>query len=983
MSGWNKIKNEISNFVLTDPPRGIRNFFLSFIAGFLGMVAVYLSFRNNDQIFTDIVLDAMAFEDGNKAAEFYARGSFFVIYIISFIALNKWPVGSKHIKEQSERSLFGIIGICLFFLFWGIKTCGMDREKTSLVIIILGLVLYLYKRRVNGKMVLDILGGIYCIYLSLSGVMAFVHYVVPKWNDVIYRYSNVMIAFGVIIFGILYLHMVIYKSAWCSKGNFAIQALIPLNLISIIGVDYWYRGEKIVVADYKKFILLILGLCILLVVWGAIQYKKKAADYKGVFLTLPNILSYGIIGLWNTGYNLIINQDPYHVGETASVWNQVFEMGQKWGDEFVSVLQGMGLLKSAVNEWVFEGNIATYVQTGYILEAMACIIIVAALYQLIENKAILLFVTPLLPFFAMDRMYLIAWVYFFLLNPAYIKKPVKWTYCYILTCVVHVFYQPTYGGAVAFSLLPIFIYIWYMEHKKNAVFEFTVKHNRRIMIPFIASCILIAIMCIPMLKSALQFLSNNGYETQNANGTLFEKFYNYGMITLTGSESIDVALFLFARLGTGLLAFGLLVYFFSAYVIKDCDDIRKIQGLILTVSAGISYIMIMPAVLTRIDGGLSRIGVSSCIYFCGFISMLLYLYRSEIRFKNLSLLLLGVIGCVCIYIKTPEYFTIHKKAVEKVEISEEVLHINSSYSGLSNWGDVFLTDENYLHEAMILNEVCNSLLGEEQTYFDATDRQINYFYTNRRVPGVYASPYNMYNNILQEQTLKKLENEDYPIIFAHNVIPYASLRSYRVYRDYMLQDYNFVVYKDVSFMIRDDIDITPIEKDISYIEHCEDTVQSINNVFHIPNLQYLASEWGMSWENMKERFERVYQVHTDKQKYVVENTEYGIEFKINESISGKSAEFLRISLEYSDYEEKNAHVIVRGKDRNNQSFEERLQFISKEGDKRNQSLLLIPIGSSPQCLKANMISGIDLVFEPSDAPYEVSVDEMELYSLVD
>ncbi len=954
--------------------------FISFILGFLGMGGVYYLLHNKNQVFTDIVLEYMGIEDGNKSADIYSWITFFIIYTVSYLLLSRVKGEQKHVEEKHE---WGILGICLFFILWGIRNYGVDRVKTSIVIVIFGMICYLYKNKVSARRIFEILVSIYCIYLSLSGIAALVDYLVGG-SRVLYQYSGYWTSLSMIVLAMGYIWANIKGTVNRYIQGWIIQIAIPLNLLSIIGVDYWYHGEQIAVSDYKKFTIIVICLCSLFIIYGTVQYAKKAKANNNLYLTLPTILSFGIINWWNTGYNLIINQDPYHIGETAIVWKQIVEMGQKWGDEFISVMQGMGFITSAINQLFFEGNIATYVQTGYTLIVIAGIITISALYKIVDHKALLFILVPLLPFFIFDRLYLIAWVYFFLLNPNYIKNPVKWTYCYIFTCIIHVFYQPTYGGAVAFSLLPILVYLWYVEHKNNKIFNLKLRSNRKKLLLLLGSCSLIGILCIPMLVHAVRFLSDNGYETQNANGILFSRSFDFGTIALTNNAMVDMVLFIFAKFGTGLLTFALMVYFFMTYVIADKNTVRRVQGGILTVSAAISYLLLTPAVFTRIDGGLSRVGMFSSVYFCGFIPILFYLYRDELRFKKIAVFLLGVIGCVCIYIQIPDYFIVHKKAVERVEIPQEAMHVNEEYSGLSNWGDVFLTDSNYLHEAMAINEMCTYLLKDGQTYLDVTDKQVYYNFTDRKVPGIYASTYNLYNDPLQEKEIEKLKKEDYPIIFIHNLrMPMTSLRSYRVYRHYMLQDYNYVVYKGVQFMVRDDVILTPISDKIEYIEYCQDSIQSINNVFHVPEIKYLAAEWGSSWENMQERFTQAYSSAEEQQKYTVDDSDCRITFKIEDSISGRKAEFIRLSLNYSNNGEKNAYAIVKGKTGKGQGFEESFHFVAKEANNQTQSALLIPIASSPQCLKADEIDEITLVFETDREPYQVVINEMELYYLSD
>ena len=57
--------------------------------------------------------------------------------------------------------------------------------------------------------------------------------------------------------------------------------------------------------------------------------------------------------------------------------------------------------------------------------------------------------------------------------------------------------------------------------------------------------------------------------------------------------------------------------------------------------------------------------------------------------------------------------------------------------------------------------------------------------------------------------------------------------------------------------------------------------------------------------------------------------------------------------------------------------------MAKEANNQTQSALLIPIASSPQCLKADEIDEITLVFETDREPYQVVINEMELYYLSD
>ena len=82
--------------------------FISFILGFLGMGGVYYLLHNKNQVFTDIVLEYMGIEDGNKSADIYSWITFFIIYTVSYLLLSRVKGEQKHVEEKHEWGILEI-----------------------------------------------------------------------------------------------------------------------------------------------------------------------------------------------------------------------------------------------------------------------------------------------------------------------------------------------------------------------------------------------------------------------------------------------------------------------------------------------------------------------------------------------------------------------------------------------------------------------------------------------------------------------------------------------------------------------------------------------------------------------------------------------------------------------------------------------------------------------------------------------------------
>lgn len=1126
---------------------------LSFAISSILSVLYYFNFVAGYQPYHDIAVGNITLYGFYKDVDFNTYYIFVAVFLISFLLLCKFFNRKKFIDNNKNTKLSGfqlVLGMLPLFLVTLYKMNSFPKVYIGFIIFLVLVALWLKESNMKTENIVKVLTSIYCIYLTASAFVAFLCYYVPGIADKGAKYFMLFLGFILLIYCLIIKYLnksKINEDRYIDYLLAFTQIIIPLNLFGLINIRYYYHGTEYNPHYYENF-KMIVKIAIIILLLSTLYtmiitvYKKR----KRVDVSLSTIITIVALSFWNFGHNLVINPDQFHTGETAVIYHQIIEKGQRWNEEFVSVLQGLGLTLSWFNELIFGGTFSTYAEAQNLFMILIAVLSVALLYSLIDKKWLLLLITPVLPMFWMDRTYLIVPVFLLLINPKVIKNPVKWSYCYIATCIIHVWYQPSYGGAVAASLAPIFFLIWYKAYKNNPDFDIKAKNNRIKIIGFVSSVVLIGILCIPMLLGVIKFLKANGYETRITNGISI--LQTISQVPMTGIIILDYIIHFFYKFGSGLLALLIFIYMFVRYVVNQKDYTKFIQGTILTMSASISYLMMLPAMFTRIDPGMSRVGVTGLIYFGILSFVLLYLFRNDIKFKAIALAVSGLCVSTGIYIIYPPYLQYHEKVRTQVNIPDDAIYVTPESTGLYKLGYAFVPNQEYVDEAMILNEICNLLLKDGQTYYDMTDKSIYYLYTNREIPGLYASPLVVSNAEIQNDVIEELKKRDVPLVFVNKPLRYIgvseSLRSYRIYRYFIEQDYNFVSYKGCNFLIRSDMDLSAISSNIDYVQQVdlwefdsnipesiydanklveatnknifytnnivisnenltisgEDpyvvygfdgsidfasvqlieinlknepsngmsgqlfietetvmhnelnslhfniyskkiliplykyeqfqldskllnlrldfdnvatgtdvTVDSINlyyldenqkvslaqeyakytesmtddrlnDLYHPVYLIDLPNQWGHSFDLMKNRFEETEADITISDKVALINNESKtINLSINQKITGKDSEFLRLKLNYSSSKNMardNAKVTIKGIDINGNELEETFHFLIEDGN------MLIPLASSPNCLRAKEISEIEVTFQPGITAYEVEIEEAQFYRLI-
>lgn len=790
---------------------------------FASMIAIisYLIFKSGTQKYTDISAGNITTLGLYKTVDFYA----YYAFLISFFAIFTIVVycQGKYRKKESSRNEKRNINEFIIFLnvfippfliyFFRVYNYQFYKVIIFMILSITFFVSYIISKDV--KFGLNVLLGELYLFLSVSGMGALIFKVLKKGENLIFTF--IFFLFLMAMFYWLYkLLKEENKYDYLKKTTLLMQIIIPLNLLSVVNKVYVYSAEIYNIKYYARFEMVLYVVIIIFVLYNIMicnRVLKNNAVYSSIILT--TIIVMVVVSMWDHGYNLLTDQDQFHSGETFIVYSQIVNHGQIWGKEFVSVLQGLGMIVSALNSFLFYGKFAMFHQTNNLLQIVFAVINIIAVYFFAENKKLTLLFIPVLPLFYFNRGFIIPITFLILINSRLIANHKAWLYAYSFLCIFDVFYQPTYGGVMAACFAPIAFVILYRE-------VFIINGNIKKYFKsignlfFILSLGVIFVFSIPLIRSAVVFLADNSYETEVTNGiALIQQIVSPG-IFLTGQKYLDKILTMIMAYGVSLFAIGFLTVFFVAYVRNETDFIRKIQGISLTLVVTACFILWLPAILTRLDWGITRISFVSIIIVAEFIPALIFLYWNKIKEKKVIAFFLGIILCVIAYYQIPQFLPYMDYMAMKVAIPAE--YIKVSEEEVEGLGETFVTNETYIKEATAIKELSDILLNETQMYYDFTDKTVYYYYSGKKVPGVYASSMICANDALQEKAIKQLKQNDVPLIFINNPLRYIlisePLRSYRIYKYFMDQEYNYINYKGIKFLVREDIDISKIKNNL-------------------------------------------------------------------------------------------------------------------------------------------------------------------------
>ncbi|SFN78313.1 hypothetical protein SAMN04487831_103276 [Pseudobutyrivibrio sp. UC1225] len=435
---------------------------LSFFAGmmFLGaiLILVYSALTGNDnQKFTDIVVEFTAMDGSNKSAErtmFYLF-SFFGAFIYGlYFLIGKY---GKH-KEDAvtwNRGSFVTVGLAVSLI------TNLVLYKTISWIVLGALIITAVARIKNRDLVVSGAAFVFIAVYAICGIYrAFVFFggTIPAGEKKIALLAFI-ISMVVFLFG--------KSEKVYMRGILIGQLLIPFTLLIYITSNYMYGTELYKINIPKRALILVLAIIAAFVAEAVLKIKKEwnSPDGLGSVLTLgacTSIMSFNRF----SGTGSIVPTDLHHPFENIIGYSQIFELGQKPFSEYIPVSGMYPLLQGWVFK-VFGHGLASFY---YLTQNLFYLLILTAIVYLLRKQLKAEWVLLISIVFTMtdyNRVALIAPITLLLAWPSLIQKKNLWLKAWFLTSFVHGLYYPVFGAAVCFGFLPLGIWQIYTYAKSG------------------------------------------------------------------------------------------------------------------------------------------------------------------------------------------------------------------------------------------------------------------------------------------------------------------------------------------------------------------------------------------------------------------------------------------------------------------------------------------------------------------------------------
>ena len=492
---------------------GKRNLYLFICMTVVGALAIVLYAcitGNNNQEFTDIIIEYTSRNGYSKSAE---RALFYIFPIIGATIITIYYFINKLVLKSTSSDLL-VTGdsngkIVLISLLVPVIAAAVIY-KSLVLLIATPIVLLVVASLKNKELILPTIEsyflsiyaaiGIYRIYVELGGALVIS--------------INMIAGISLIISMIILLLSEDVKKLF--RYQLLMQVVIPFTLLIYLSNSYTFsNGEAYSLAVPKRIMAPVLILIIAFVVESIILLKK---NWKSVD-AFQNVLSYGTIVsimAFNrfSGNGNIADLDFHHDFENVIAFSQIFELGQTPFEKYIPV-SGMYSIFQGFFLWFFGHGYAAYYHITANLFFLAVVMIIAFLLKKQLKAEWVLLISLLFLVKDYNRVALIVPIVLLLTWPKLIENKNLWLKVWFLTSYIHGLYYPVFGAAVCIGFLPLGI--WQIcTYAKSGQLKEDIKTVK--FWGWWIVCFIPVLAGVPLLFGTLQHMLAMGAQTITADG---------------------------------------------------------------------------------------------------------------------------------------------------------------------------------------------------------------------------------------------------------------------------------------------------------------------------------------------------------------------------------------------------------------------------------------------------------------------------------
>jgi hypothetical protein len=940
--------------------------------------------------YTDVIVGRTTWSDFYKSFDYIAVYLFllifFFIWFFSVFLINRLPSTYQTVKREqiidkvNALSSFVVIG-CLAYtigLWLMTRTFPLVEVTTTCIIAAIWLVLKLKSQAAPYPQILyessnrfvSFLLGIFFTFFSVIGIIGAVKLVDPNFLISDISAAKAIVFFSVLLVAIIGLFMLLTNSKVLNKqwARFAFSAQLFTPLLLTIFVHGIYQQNDTMVRINVPFsTTFLIALISLLAISYNLRELIKATNFKNFpsidrLILRTSVISISCFLAYKIPAYSPFTLDDFHLGEAMLPWNQIFHYHQTIYNGFLPVHGLMDVLYSGINSIMFYGTASSFPPANSFFPIVVAGLTSYLLCRLAGNAWGLAFSIVLFPL--SNRFFFVLPVILILALPGLVSRPIMWIASWIILSIIHVFYIPSAGTALTVASLPFAGIMIYETITKTDYKDIWLNNWKKGLVLIVIIFVLIWFSA-PSVTGLLEFIRDNGSVIAIARGI---GLFQYGGVPHWFPWQ-NIYLWTGFRIGGWFFGALVLWYLFNRNLIKQNGQIKDNflkPGSIVSLIGMIFLIALTPYSMGRIDPNeLSRTGCVSLLVIGTILPLAIVLCTDLRRRPLMPVAIIGILLGVkssftlgySIRYESPGYWA--QQAVKTISVPSDAQFIRGDKIDLPNLGGIFIRPAK-LDQIRKLKRLTDTFLKDGETYFDLTNRSVYYFILDKKPPTSYLSDYNTPSYELQEKMIDGLKKTNPPVVWigpriSHDGGP-ASLRSYRIYRWLMKQNYRYYEQDGFSFLIRKD---RYSELGLNHLSK-KSNLDGLSKTFHQKELQSIPISWGRNVNNLMHRFKDANSnivpvfyhniVNDDNGWLRVVGSDPYVVWKLAPHIDGGEYDFLLISLECH---QKN-NPLFRGEvfwaDHDNKFSDDRsFNFNIKSGK------LLIPLGSHPDWLKSTQI----------------------------
>lgn len=946
--------------------------FLMLMLGAILIMFYICGTANENQVFTDVVIEYTSRYGLNKSAErnmFYIFSFIGILAIIIIIKRSNW-LDECTTVEDINNSSYVLAALCttcvinyvlykrispIAFGAVAVAVTTLIRERKKATIATASFFLTVYA-----------LIGIYRAYVMVGGTRAI----------------SLMIVSVVALVITLVIVLVPHSDNIFVKTIMLSQLCVPLALLVFLMSSYYSADGTITVIDVprrvKYFIFLLVTLFIGEALIKLFRGWSSAHELKEVlsFGSCVSIMSFNRY----SGTGCVTDLDLHHNFENVIGYSQIFELGQSPFTEYIPV-SGM---YSIIHGWIFKifgGGLAAYYHlTTNLFYLLVILVIVLLLKKQIEAEWVL-FIS--LYFWVTDynRITLIVPTILLLTMPCFIKRYNLWLKVWFLSSFVHGLYYPVFGAAVCLGFLPMGI--WQIHrYIKTKTFKKDIKK-----VSFWASwiiCILPVALGIPLLIGTAKHMLAMSAQTIYADGlTRFGQVIPETFLPYIGNWSFRVlTYYVFSYLIIISLVWLSVFLFYRCGQkgsIKTLTD-GNAEGAMVSISIAIMLLVSFSYTVVRFDVG-DLYSRSDGVVKASFIVLIILIGRYINKNNKYLPLLLGFAVAILSVVSAEGIMNAESesKLSAYYVVPEGDVHISNTDVRL---GECFINTDSYNYIVRI-NEYVKTL-DKDLSYLGLVDSFGLDYLCNIKGSSVIEIFNTIKGYSATEETVNLLRENG--AIVGRNINPDSNYYLYH----WLVTSGEYIWNDELRLFIPNDGSVTKEQVlelhkniDLSYADA-------------VP-LGRTAGSWGSSYDTLKDILTEV------SLDYSLVEQNDGWNISLEKSIDGDEADFIYVEFDnltndvgYVQTDNNNIYQIKIGKgslshyllkEEYNPGEEVTLYWFDENGEKHSitcdmdEGKLLIPIGSGTGWLlneHSSLYLEVTRNGETIEAPTIANVDFLKL-----